>query len=160
MLKRMFTLALILGCCSGIFAESKTVNGDNKTAIGIGPEWNMDSRNNFAMGGVFAFDVTLPKSFALGFTVTGSNNFTGITVLEPAALFRWYFLGSGHSGFFAQADLGAFLIFEDGDITPMPLGGLRAGYRFILASHFYVEPNGRIGYPFAFGIGALAGLAF
>jgi len=42
----------------------------------------------------------------------------------------------------------------------MFLGGLRGGYRFTLASHFYVEPYGRIGYPFAFGIGALAGLMF
>jgi len=160
MLKRLCTFALILSCSYGIFAQTGTNNGDNKVALGIGPEWNMDSRANFAMGAVFGFDVNLPKSLALGFTVTGSNNFGGISVLEPAALFRWYFLGTGHTGFFIQADLGAFLIFEDGDITPMFLGGLRGGYRFALMPHFYVEPFGRIGYPFAFGIGAIAGLKF
>jgi len=160
MLKKLFVLALFLSCCTGIFAQNGTNNRDNRAAIGIGPEWNMDSRSNFAMGGVFGFDVNLPKSLALGFTVTGSNNFDEITVLEPAALFRWYFLNSGHTGFFIQADLGAFLIFEGGDVTPLFLGGLRGGYRFVLAPRFYVEPYGRIGYPFAFGIGAIAGLTF
>ena len=159
MLKRLFTFILILSLCiGGISAQ----NSDYDAAMGIGPEWNMNSRYNFAMGGVYGFDVNLPESIALGFTVTGSNNLNGITVLEPAALFRLYFLGRGseHKGFFAQTDIGAFLIFEEGDIKPMILGGLRGGYRFIPVSHFYVEPYGRIGYPFAFGIGVMAGITF
>ena len=159
LLKRTFVLLLILGCCLGAFCQDETT-AENKVAIGIGPEWNMDSRYNFAMGGVFSFDANLPKSLALGLSVTGSYNFNGITVIEPAALFRWYFMGHGlHTGFFLQADLGAFLIFEDGDLTPMFLGGLRGGYRFNLTPLFYVEPYCRLGYPFAFGIGAVAGLA-
>jgi len=158
MMKRLFVFALILSCASGIFAQNETP--DNNVAMGIGPEFNMNSRYNFAMGGVFGFDANLPHSLALGFTFTASYNFNGITVVEPAVLFRWYFLGTGHKGFFAQADMGGYLIFEDGDIKPMVLGGLRGGYRFTPASHFYLEPYGRLGYPFAFGIGVMAGLRF
>ena len=160
MKKPLFVL-FILFVSLRVFAQDGSGSG-NKVAMGIGPEWNMDSRYNFAMGGVFSFDVNIPNSLAVGFTVTGSNNFNEITVIEPAALFRWYFMGHGidHFGFFAQADIGAFLIFEDGDLTPMFLGGLRGGYRFNLTPLFYVEPYGRLGYPFAFGVGVIGGLIF
>jgi hypothetical protein len=132
---------------------------EKKAAIGIGPEWNMNSRENFAGGAIISFDYNLPHSFALGLSVTASSNFSGITVIEPAALFRWYFLG-GYGGFFVQADAGAYLVLEDGELTPMFLGGLRGGFRLPLGSSFYLEPYGRIGYPFAFGIGAIAGVKF
>jgi len=141
-----------------VFAEDGQTG--SKAAIGVGPEFNMNSRDNFAMGGVLAFDYNLGSAFALGINATASSNFDGIFVIEPAAMFRWYFLGSGHSGLFAQADAGVSLILEDGDITPMFLGGLRAGLRLPLGNKFFIEPFGRIGYPFAFGFGALAGLRF
>jgi len=40
------------------------------------------------------------------------------------------------------------------------MGGLRAGYRLPLGDMFFIEPFGRVGYPFMFGIGALAGVRF
>lgn len=149
---------LFLLLAAGVFAQ-EAEGGAKKAALGLGPEWNMNARVNFAAGAVLGFDVNLSASFALGLTVTASNNFSGITVIEPAALFRWYVLG-GYGGFFVQADGGAYLILEDGGLTPLFDGGLRAGFRLPLAKSFYLEPYGRMGYPFVFGIGALAGIRF
>jgi hypothetical protein len=131
-----------------------------KAAVGIGAEWNMNSRENFAAGAALGFDYNLASSFALGLAVTGSSNFSGIAVIEPAAIIRWYFLSSGDTGLFAQADLGCFMILEDGGLTPLFAGGFRGGFRLPFGKPLYVEPYGRIGYPFAFGIGALVGIRF
>jgi len=153
MKKTILISTLVLAFGMNLFAQEK------KAAVGIGAEWNMNSRENFAGGGVLAFDCALPHSLALGLNATASSNFSGITVIEPAALFRWYFLG-GHNGAFVQAEGGAYLILEDGDLTAMFFGGLRGGFRIPLKSKFYIEPYGRVGYPFAFGIGLLAGIKF
>jgi len=131
---------------------------EKKFAVGLGLEFNMNSPKRYAGGVVLGFDYNLPYFLAVGFTAAYSNNFFGFSVMEPAALFRWYFLGKKYTGFFAQADIGASLIFERGALIPMFLGGLRGGYRFPLGSSFYVEPFGRLGYPFAFGIGVIAGI--
>jgi len=154
MKKTILLAALVLALCVNLYAQEQ----EKKAALGIGIEWNMNSRENFAGGAALSFDYALPHSLAVGLNAGASSNFTGITVIEPAALFRWYFLG-GYNGFFAQADCGAYLILEDGEFTAMFLGGLRGGFRIPLKS-FYIEPYGRIGYPFAFGIGALAGIKF
>jgi len=155
-MKRTILLtSMILSFCVSAFAQD-----EKKMAFGLGPEFNMNSRENFAGGAALSFDFNIASSFAAGLTVTGSSNFSGIAVIEPAALFRWYFLGKGHTGFFAQADAGAYLVLEEGELTPLFLGGLRAGFRLPLGSSFYIEPYGRGGYPFVFGIGLLAGLRF
>ena len=151
----IITVILILTFSQGAFAEDMY-----PVALGMGLEWNMDSRYNFAGGMVLGLDFNLGDSFAVGFTVTGSYNFFEIVCLEPAALFRWYFLGKGYTGFFLQADAGVFLIFEEGEVIPMILGGLRGGYRIPLGKLWYVEPYGRAGYPFAFGLGVMAGIRF
>jgi len=143
--------------------RAQNEQGEKRFAAGAGLEWNMNSRKNFGLGFPVSFDYMLPVAVAplsVGATFTTSVNFTGDTVLEPAAMFRWYFLGSGHTGFFAQADVGAYIIFEDNEIYSLFLGGLRGGYRMPLGSRFYVEPSVRVGYPFAFGVGATAGLRF
>ena len=150
-----FVLVIILMLVMAVFAQN-----EKKMAFGLGPEWNMDSRENFAAGMALNIDYNLPGSFAAGLIFTASNNFDGITVIEPAALFRWYFSGRGHAGFFVQAELGAFIVFEDEYTIPVFQGGLRGGLRMPLGSSFYVEPYGRIGYPFAFGLGVLAGVRF
>jgi len=151
--KTISIIALILFLSVNVYAQEK------KAAIGAGPEWNMNSRENFAGGAGLAFDYILPYSFAAGVTFTASSNFSGATALEPAALFRWYFLG-GYTGFFLQADIGSFLFFDKGEVFPYLLGGLSGGFRLPLKSSFYIEPYGRLGYPFAFGIGVLFGVRF
>ena len=156
-MKKHVIVFLLLACTIALFAQ------DNKrAAIGLGPEWNMDSRFNFAMGGSLGFDVTIDDGFAIGLSFSGSNNFTGITTLEAGGFFRAYIPGHKNFGFFIQTDIGSFFILEDKEITPMFMNGIRAGYRFLLGldKKYFVEPYGRIGYPFAFGIGVLGGIRF
>jgi hypothetical protein len=164
-MKRISFFVLLLCIVGNLFAQEMEVNeqeeaGVKKAAVSLGPEWNMNSRENFAMGAVIAFDYSLGSSFAVGLNTTVSSNFFGITVVEPAALFRWYFLGSDHNGWFVQADAGAYLVLEDSDITTLFMGGLRGGFRLPFGDTFFIEPFGRIGYPFAFGFGILAGIKF
>jgi len=119
----------------------------------------MNSRDNFAGGAVLGFDFNLSHLFAIGLTATYSNNFSGISVIEPSALFRWYIFGNS-AGLFVQADAGAYLVLEEEELTPLFMGGLRGGFRLPLGSSFFIEPYGRVGYPFMFGIGAMAGVRF
>ena len=159
-MKRISIFCLLLCISSSLFAQGSDDTTAPKMAAGFGLEWNMNSRDNFAAGAVIGFDYNLPNSFAVGLTVSGSTNFSGIAVIEPAALFRWYFLDDRHSGFFAQIDAGTYLVLEDSEVSVLFLGGLRGGLRLPLGQRFFVEPYGRIGYPFFFGIGALAGMRF
>jgi hypothetical protein len=162
-MKRFYLLCLF--CMAGSLwcayaQETESGAGGKKAAISIGPEWNMNSRENFAGGAVLAFQFNLGSSFAIGINAAASTNFAGITVIEPAALFRWYFLSKSHTGLFAQADAGAYLVLEDDEITTLFMGGLKGGIRLPFGDMFFIEPYGRIGYPFAFGIGVLAGVRF
>jgi hemin uptake protein HemP len=164
-MKRISFIALFLLVASGIFAQDEEgiitdETNANKMAVAAGAEWNMNSRNNFAGGAALAFDHNLGASFALGINAAVSYNFAEIVVVEPAAFFRWYFLGSNHTGWFAQTDLGAYLVFEDDELTTLFLGGLRGGIRLPLGNTFFIEPYGRVGYPFMFGVGVLAGVRF
>ncbi len=162
----VFTALILLA--ANIFAQEETWVNENfvpakKMSLSIGLEWNMNARENFAGGALIGFDYSFLDMFAAGVNFTASSNFNGITVLEPSAMFRWYFLQMGkgsYSGFFLQADMGTYLVIEDGDVTAMFNSGLRGGFRLPLGKTFFVEPYGRIGYPFAFGFGAAAGVRF
>jgi len=154
-MKKWMLLGLFLsGICLCAFAQEK------KISTGLGAEWNMASRHDFAGGAVLNFLYNLPGSTSLGLSFTASMNFNNIYVLEPAFLARQYFLQDKHSGFFVQFDVGAFIAFEEKGTTPMIKSGLGSGYRLPLGSFFYIEPYGRAGYPFAFGLGAMAGICF
>jgi len=154
-MKKWILLAILVpGIYLFAFAQEK------KMSAGLGTEWNMDSRHNFAGGAVLNFLYNLPGATSLGLSFTGSMNFNNIYVLEPSFLVRQYFLQDNHSGFFAQFNMGAFIALEEKGITSMVMSGLAAGYRFRLGRFFYVEPYGRAGYPFAFGLGAMTGMCF
>ena len=129
-----------------------------KAAISLGAEWNMNARNTHAGGAVLAFDYSFKNIFAVGINATASTNFSGIVVVEPAAFFRWYFVQ--RIGFFLQADAGAYLLFENKEMTTIFLGGVRLGLRIRIGETFFLEPYGRVGYPFMFGIGLMAGVRF
>jgi hypothetical protein len=156
MKKRLLLAILVPGLCLCAFAR------ENKMSIGMGAEWNMASRHNFAGGATVNFIHDLPGSSALGLSFRGSWNFNAIYVLEPAFLIRHYFSQDTNSGFFLQFDVGAFIALEEQGITPMIMSGLGAGFRLPLgkSKSFYIEPCGRLGYPFAFGLGAMAGFRF
>jgi hypothetical protein len=118
----------------------------------------MNSHNYFAGGVDLSFDYNLSRLFAVGLSVNASSNFDVFTALESAAMFRWYFFRKNMLNFFAQADAGVFIYFEDDQPKPMFLGGARAGLRLPLGRIWYVEPYARGGYPFAFGVGVNAGI--
>ena len=154
MKKWMLLMLFWGGICLCVYAQEK------KTSLGLGAEWNMASRHDFAGGAIFNLLYNLSGSSTLGLSFTGSMNFNKIYVMEPAFLVRQYFLQNKHSGFFLQFDIGAFIAFEEEGITPMIMSGLAAGYRIPLGSFFYIEPYGRAGYPFAFGLGSMLGICF
>ena len=132
-------------------------SGVHKIAIGLGPEFNINTQEGFAGGIGLSVDYQLPSSLAAGLIVSMSHDFADFTVLELGALVRYYFFGTEHSGLFAQADLGTTLIFYDGETTPVFMGGLRAGYRMDLGPG-YIEPYFRAGYPYLFGFGVIGGI--
>ena len=153
---------MILAVCLYAFTQD-----ENKMAVSLGAELNMNTREMFAGGFVLSFDYNLPVSvapFAAGLAVTSSLNFKNTAVVEFAALLRWYFRNTGHDGWFAQADAGFCLISEKRKKKlPLPspvLAGIRTGYRLPLSSSFYMEPYARIGYSFFIGVGVTGGLRF
>ncbi|MCL2154651.1 MAG: hypothetical protein FWH53_03195 [Leptospirales bacterium] len=154
MKKKIMISVFFLGFALCAFAQ------EEKMSAGLGLEWNMNSKHNFAGGANLGFYYNLPGYVALGFTVTGSTNFSGFHVIEPTALLRYYFLEEGYERFFIQIDTGPFIILEDGETRYKLEGGCRVGYRLPLNSSIYVEPYGRLGYPFAFGLGVMAGMYF
>ena len=159
----VLSVALLLGSGQGIFAQEEAAG--KGIAVHTGPEWNMNSRNNFAGRLALGIDYSLPSlSLAVGLGVAGSYNFSNAAVIEADTFLRWYFPKMRHEGFFAQADLGFYYIMENlygyRETTPMFLGGLRAGYRLPLGQSFFIEPYARSGYPFAFGIGIITGIRF
>jgi len=161
--KTIFLFAIVMTVGMSAFAqnEREAESTANKFSIGIGPELNMNSPEGFAGGAGLSFDYSLANALALGITAAFSHNFAETMALEVGALFRYYLLGIGHTGFFAQADIGTTIIMDDNDETPPAvfMGGLRTGHRINIGSGF-VEPYFRIGYPFAFGVGVIGGIRF
>ena len=158
-MKKWLVVLLFLGITLYSAAQEKSESSGPLSA-GIGPEFNMNSRHNFAGGTVLGIYFNLPKNSAIGLTSTVDFNFFNTEVLEFAVLYRRFFGDGNYSGFFLQPEAGIFIIFEDGEVIPLPLFGLRGGYRLPLGSRFYIEPCGRLGYPFAFGIAFMAGITF
>jgi len=159
---RFFITIFFLASSLNAITADESQNAVKQTmALGLGLEANMNSPVNFAGGAAFNFDYNLPIpisifSFATGFNITASNNFSGISVLELSGMFRWYFLNGTHNGFFAQANLG----YNHADYEGSPvavISELRGGIRLPLGS-FYIEPYGRIGYPVVWGAGAVFGM--
>ena len=72
--------------------------------------------------------------------------------------FRYYFPIPIAGSPFVQAEAGAVLFFEHGDVFPALLGGISTGWRLNLAGNWYIEPQLRGGYPFLWGLGVTVGL--
>jgi hypothetical protein len=155
---RKIFVVLFLVCSIAVFFQYET-EFINSNAIGIGPEWNMDSRKNFAGGVAVGMDYNLTRDFAVGFFFTGSYNFDDFFAIEPVVVMRNYFWENCHGRLFLQAEMGLFIYLEEDKWIPLPEIGLRGGFRKPWGT-FYIEPYGRLGYPFAFGIGILAGKLF
>ena len=120
-MKKILFLCL-LTCSAGFLSAEQS---SSKMAIAIGAEWNNNSPQKIASaaGGVFSFDYNLGTAFAIGVNFTASNDFNGVTSLEPAALFRWYFLSRRHEGLYAQAEAGTLIALKDGEDTHNRVSG-------------------------------------
>ena len=153
-MKKIITVLLLLAWIIPLAAEGQ------KMSAGLGLEWNMNSRHNFAGGTFFNFDYQLPRFASLGFSLGVNSNFDNIHIIEPVFLFRAYRAEDEFAGLFFQSELGASFIFEDEELTRRPRIGFGTGYRILLGSSFFVEPYGRIGYPFAFSLGVAGGIRF
>jgi len=146
--------------------------GVPRVSLGLGPEINLNSGTAFDLGAVLSLDVSFADYWGVGVVAKGSHDFSSAWVVEGAAFGRRYFSGaaprqgSTYSGFFAQAEAGIHIIVEDnvhlevGESLTRVMGGLRAGYRFLLGSSrgFYLEPYARGGYPYLWGVGVIAGM--
>ena len=153
-MKKIYAVLLFLAWIIPVTAEEK------KMSAGLGLEWNMESRHNFAGGALLTFDYQLPRFASVGFFLAGISNFNNTHIIEPAFVFRAYQREYEFAGPFFQSELGISFIVEDEELTRLPLVGFGAGYRFLLGSSLYVEPYGRIGYPFVFGLGVIGGIRF
>jgi hypothetical protein len=119
----------------------------------------MNARQKMAFGTQVSVDYGVVPNLAAGVKFGFSHNFSNIMTLEPEVFARWYFLELKNLPLFAQADLGASVIFEDGKPHPAFLGGLSAGIRIPFKA-WYIEPCLRTGYPFIWGAGLSAGYRF
>ena len=158
-MKKLFCVFFFLILTITVFAQENK-RPEKPFSIGAGLEFDMNARHNFAGGALANVLFDLDSRYALGLTFTASTNFNGFSVMEPLFSFRRYVGSNNKYRLFFGLDTGVFIIFEDGDVIPMFDIGLRGGTRIPLGSIFYIEPYGRLGYPFAFGIGAVAGICF
>ena len=158
----VFFLAVKLLLVNSAFAQEtgERTEEAGPLSFGIGLEWNMSSRHNFSGGLPVNLIYNLYRDFALGLNATGSSNFFSMKVIELSILARSYLQKNDHTGPFIQGELGTFIIYEDEGETYMALAGARLGYRHPIARFLYIEPYGRLGYPFAFGVGIMAGILF
>jgi hypothetical protein len=123
---------------------------------GLGAEANAHTREAAAMGGGMSFGLAINRNFALGLKTAFSHNFDTVSAVEPLVFFRYYLPGIG--GPFMQAEVGAVVYSEHGLAYPAFSGGLALGWRFVLGRNVFIEPLFRGGYPFAWGVGFMAGI--
>ncbi|AEF83703.1 conserved hypothetical protein [Treponema primitia ZAS-2] len=168
-MKKIISFLIILLVLTGL-ASAQTLSAETpvsekktlKVSIWAGLEWNMNARTLFSLGGILGANYAIKSSFAAGIKNGFSYNFNEIVVLEPEGFFRWYFLQGEAGSIFLQGDLGASFIFADSRLYMLPLGGISGGIRIYLknSENFFLEPYGRLGYPFVFGIGITGGYSF
>jgi hypothetical protein len=126
---------------------------------GLGMEVNANTRDGAAFGGGLSAGLDINQQFSFGIKTAVSSSPDAITSLETAGFFRYY-LPFKFNGLFAQAELGAAILFEDGKNYPAFLGGAAFGWRYDFNKNWHIEPYVRCGYPFIWGAGFHAGYHF
>ena len=153
-MKKTIFAMIFLACALSVFTQEK------KFSAGFGLEFNMDSLYKYAGGISLGFDYHFPANASIGINIVGSLNFNKMSSVEPMVYIRGYLPKFFNRGFFAQFDTGMFVMIDSEEVVPMPLVGIRSGYRLHFGTSFYAEPYARFGYPFAFGFGVIGGLRF
>jgi len=163
MKKKILALLIFLCLLSPLSALDLQPDGG---FIGIGPEINGHSRDNFSFGGGLTLGVDLNGYFSAGLKTSFFDNFDSLGAFETALFFRYYFhLTKITNGPFAQLEAGAVVYFERGyhenlEAFPAFSGGASVGWRFSLGDNWYLEPAARGGYPHIWGFGVTVGIRF
>jgi hypothetical protein len=171
MLKKMFLLVFIsaLGVIP-VFAQPAAEAGEQASVredLWVCPvfEAGMYGISSMAVGGGAALGYGDRVSF--GLKVVYWNELEEVRSLELNFLARFYFFRMmERSGLFIQFNGGPvfFARYEKSIAVPPEVGtisaGLSLGWRFLLGSHFFVEPAVRTGYPYIAGAGLSAGVRF
>jgi len=137
---------------------TKTVSADDKFFVGLGPEFNENTRHGVAFGGVFHAGMNFTQRISFGVKVGCFYDFESIIAVDPSVFFRYYI--PIIEGLFVQAEAGSIIFFEDGESYPAVLGGLAAGWHYNFGKKWYLEPFVRSGYPHLWGVGVVMGLRF
>jgi len=164
-MKKPLVFCLLLCTAGSLFAA-----GPINLFAGLGAEANAYTRKGAAAGGVLSLGVDIAQMFGAGIKTSFFHNFDAIGTLELSAFGRFYFMSLLSDipllkGFFAQAELGTAVLFEDsGSYSagsyPAFAAALAVGWRLTFMEKFYVEPFVRTGYPFIWSLGFTSGLSF
>jgi len=131
--------------------------------IALFGEGSAYSRYNIALGGGIAFGGSLDGK-GIGLHLLYALDAENFIFLEALAHVRLYLSRvKDNTGIFLQAEGGIVLFsYEKFGFTGYysPVGGLCAGWRFMMNKYWYIEPFIRGGYPYIFGAGFSSGFRF
>ena len=148
-MKYVLVLCLLLGVAGSLFAAD--------AYIGFGVEANGNTLDGSAAGFGWSIGMDLNRYFGLGMKTAISYDFDSLYNMEQSGLLRFY-LPLNKQGLFLQAEAGSSIFFEDNESHFYFLGGVTAGWRFVIKESFYIEPYVRGGFPFIWGGGLNAGI--
>jgi len=121
------------------------------------------SRYNITAGGGIVFGGSFDGK-GLGLRLLYVKDVENFIFLETVAQIRLYLSSEkDNTGFFLQAEGGIVLFsYEKFEITGYSsfVGGVSAGWRFMMNNQWYIEPFIRAGYPYIFGAGFSTGFKF
>ncbi|GBU29537.1 hypothetical protein R84B8_03109 [Treponema sp. R8-4-B8] len=121
------------------------------------------SRKNGALGGGIVFGGSLDGK-GIGLRLLYAQDAENFIFLEALAHVRFYLSPKkDNTGIFLQAEGGiVFFSYEKFQFTGYlsPVGGISAGWRFMMNKNWYIEPFVRVGYPYIFGAGFSTGFRF
>jgi len=123
------------------------------------------SRYNIAAGGGIVFGFNM-NGIGFGIHYTYVRDEENFNFLEGLYIFRLYLSQKkDNTGLFLQAEGGVVWFWYDDDISNIIncmsfVGGLSAGWRFMMNKQWYIEPFIRGGYPYIFGAGFSTGFKF
>jgi len=121
------------------------------------------SRYNVAFGGGILFGGSWDGK-GVGLRLFYAQDAEDFIFLEALAHMRFYLSREkNNTGIFLQAEVGiVFFSYEELEITDYCsfVGGISAGWRFMIYKQWYIEPFIHVGYPYIFGAGFSAGFKF
>jgi len=129
--------------------------------VGIGPEANALTREGAAVGGNLSICLDFNQHIAAGVNVGFFNDLDTLSSLKILGFFRYFIpVAETASGPFIQADGGYLILLENDESYPSFAGGLSAGWRFVFAESWFLEPVFSFGFPYMWGGSLIFGIRF